>query len=92
MTRQEAIRHIVDLAKHLDKIDEELEAEKLLAALGRLISEPDPDTGLVDIDGDDAMLTYSDPAIASVEAYEDAWDYPTPEQQKRFSGLLEDDA
>ena len=49
MTRQEAIRHIVDLAKHLDKIDEELEAEKLLAALGRLISEPepDPDTGLV---------------------------------------------
>lgn len=46
---------------------------------------------LVDFDGDDAMLTYSDPAMEAVAAYEDAWDYPAPEQQKRFSGLLEDE-
>lgn len=39
-----------------------------------------------------APLPMSDPAMACVEAYECAWDYPTQEQQKRYSGLLEEDA
>lgn len=40
---------------------------------------------------DYAPLPYSDPAMEAVEAYEDAWDYPAPEQQKRYSGLLEEE-
>ena len=47
--------------------------------------------GLLPDNEDRAPLPYSDPAMEAVEAYEDAWDYPTPEQQKRFSGLLEDE-
>lgn len=53
-------------------------------------SQPTAEEVLVDFDGDDAMLTYSDPAMEAVAAYEDAWDYPAPEQQKRYSGLLEE--
>lgn len=44
------------------------------------------------VDDSYAPLPYSDPAMEAVAAYEDAWDYPAPEQQKRYSGLLEDEA
>lgn len=69
----------------------ELEAYRALGSveeLRALKARPYPD------DEDLAPLPWADrdPAMASVEAYEDAWDYPAPEQQKRHSGLLEGDA
>lgn len=47
--------------------------------------------GVLPDDEDRAPLPWADHDPAQ-EAYEDAWDYPTPEQQKRYSGLLEDEA
>lgn len=73
--------------KSIDK--RELEAYRALGTVEELrdrVTLPYPD------DDGLAPLPYPDPAQQSVEAYEDAWDYPAPEQQKRFSGLLEDDA
>lgn len=80
---------IKDLHKRIADDKRELEAYRALGTVEELrdrVTLPYPD------DDGLAPLPYPDPAQQSVEAYEDAWDYPTPEQQKRFSGLLEDDA
>lgn len=69
----------------------ELEAYRALGSveeLRALKARPYPD------DEDLAPLPWADhdPAQEAAEGYGDSWDYPTDEQQRRHSGLLEDEA